>query len=147
MISDAALAYRQVSGQNPVRLVILLYEQLIDDLRRCVVALQSNEIEKRTVEMGHALLVLGHLQSALDLEKGGDVALNLERFYTLLRSSLLEAQAHASAAPLQEQISHLISLREAWLEVERTSAAASQDQRAPSTVDEDTMKPGGEWNV
>jgi flagellar secretion chaperone FliS len=141
--ADPALAYRQASGQapSPVRLVILLYEQLIEDLRQSTIALRSHDVEKRTADIGHALLIIGRLQSALDLEEGGEVASNLEHFYTLLRASLLDAQAHASLEVLNQQISHLLALREAWIEVEKTSRSSSASQADAPTVNT------GDWNV
>ncbi len=55
------------------------------------------------------------------MERGGEVAKNLDRFYTLVRSRLLQAQIQASAEILEEQIDLLLSLRETWQEVERRS--------------------------
>jgi hypothetical protein len=43
----------------------------------------------------------------------------------LLRASLLEAQINASKTILETQITNLLSLREAWIEVERTSRASA----------------------
>jgi len=55
----------------------------------------------------------------------GEVAKNLEHFYTLLRASLLEAQINPSKTILETQITNLLSLREAWIEVEHTSRASA----------------------
>jgi len=43
----------------------------------------------------------------------------------LLRASLLEAQINPSKTILETQITNLLSLREAWIEVERTSRASA----------------------
>ena len=58
-------------------MVVLLYDQLIKDLRRA--AAKMNDIEARTRELDHALKVLGQLQGTLDLTQG-EVASNLDRF-------------------------------------------------------------------
>lgn len=120
---DARSSYREAfaQGARPLQLVILLYEQSIQDLHRALAALQRGDIETRTRQINHALVVIGHLQGSLDMEQGAQVARNLQRFYQLLRDSLVEAQTKQSVTILQEQISHLLLLRDAWIEVERTT--------------------------
>jgi flagellar secretion chaperone FliS len=124
---DARLAYRQatVGGASPVRLVILLYEQAIEDVRRALAALERGDIEARTRNINHALLVVGQLQSTLDKVQGGEVARNLERLYQQLRAGLLEAQRRQSEAVLQRQMTDLMLVHAAWCEVERTESGAS----------------------
>ena len=120
---NAGLTYRETSvqGASPVRMVVLLYEQAIADVRRALAAQQRGDIEGRTREINHVLLVIGYLQATLDKDQGGPVALNLERFYEHLRAGLIEAQFEQSAGLLEQQISHLVQVCEAWREVEQTS--------------------------
>ena len=134
MQMDARSSYREsaVRGANPVQLVIFLYEQAIEDLRRAIVALRKSDIEARTRAINHALVVIGHLQGSLDLERGGAVAQNLATFYSLMRGSLVQAQLEQSAIILEEQIGYLIFLHEAWLEVNRSTLAP--DARPAASV-------------
>jgi flagellar protein FliS len=120
---DAISSYREanVRGAKPVRLVICLYEQAIGDLRRAIIALETGAIETRTREINHALKVIAQLEGSLDMERGGDVARNLGRFYGMLRRGLTEAQMRQSSSLLQQQISQLVEVHEAWLEVERAT--------------------------
>jgi len=97
----------------------VLYEQLVKDLRRAGAAMEKNEIEIRTREIDHALLVVGRLQGTLDVRGGGEVARNLGRFYSVLRGSLLEAQVQASREVLGDLVTQLLALRDAWEEVDR----------------------------
>jgi flagellar secretion chaperone FliS len=129
------LSYREaaVRGASPVRLVILLYEQAIEDLRRALAAHQHSDIEGRTQQINHAILVLGHLQSTLDKDKGGSVAQNLERFYNQVRSALVDAQYRQSTAALQEQITYLMQVHDAWCEVERRESERSNSGSEIST--------------
>lgn len=125
---NAGSSYREaaIRGASPVRLVLCLYEQAIADLRRASMALEKRDVEERTRNINHALLVIAQLQGSLDMERGGEVARNLQRFYHVVRSGLLEAQVKQSARIVDQQISLLGSVHEAWQEVERvTSAPAS----------------------
>jgi flagellar protein FliS len=121
---DAKSSYREgaVRGASPVRLVICLYEQAIEDLRLAVIALERGDIEARTRGINHALMVIAQLQGSLDMERGGDVARNLSRFYSLVRAGLTEAQLKQSGRILEQQVSQLVLVHEAWLEVERVTA-------------------------
>lgn|ERR1700682_1477952 len=156
MQMDARSSYREsaVRGANPVQLVIFLYEQAIEDLRRAIVALRKSDIEARTRAINHAVVVIGHLQGSLDLERGGAVAQNLVMFYNLMRGSLIQAQLEQSAVIIEEQIGYLIFLHEAWLEVERRAPAPQATSAAPlraakeKSTDISTLgETVGEWNA
>jgi len=136
-------AYREdaARGARPVRLVVLLYEQMIEDLRQAVNAIQQNNVELRTNKINHAIFVIGYLQSSLNKEAGGQVALNLERFYDQLRENIVKAQFCVSRAILSQQITDLLTLREAWSEVERAEAAVPNSKLAPLTADEASSTP------
>ncbi len=134
-------------GASPVRLVICLYEQALEDLRRAVIALEKGDIEARTRGINHAVKVIGQLQGTLDMERGGEVAKNLERFYIVVRAGLVEAQLKQSARILEQQISQLVLIHEAWLEVERATVAQTSGptQTSPALSIPDT--PFSDWNA
>jgi flagellar protein FliS len=120
-----------------VRLVICLYEQAIEDLRQAVIALQHADIAARTSRINHALLVIAQLQGTLDMERGGKVARNLERFYGVVRGGLIEAQQKQSAKILEQQILQLAMVHEAWLEVERATASPQSPSPEPRRASPD----------
>jgi flagellar protein FliS len=122
---NPGLSYREtaVAGASPVKLVILLYEQAMEDLRRAIAAHSRGDIEGRTREMNHAILVIGHLEATLDPEQGGKVAANLALFYRHLRAELVEAQCKQSLTGMEQTISQLSQVHAAWCEVERATAA------------------------
>jgi flagellar secretion chaperone FliS len=131
---DARTSYREVAarGASPVRLVICLYEQVIDDLRQAVLALENGQIELRTRKINHAITVIGQLQGSLDMERGGEVARNLESFYTVVRAGICEAHLKQSVQILEREIAQLVMVYEAWLEVERATETAAEPTEAIS---------------
>lgn len=146
---DARLSYRQAAtrGARPLQLVILLYQQGIDDLRRAVAAMQRNDIEARTREINHALEVIGQLQGTLDREEGGEVATTLDRFYDQVRAGLVEAQFRQSVAALEQQLSHLMMVHDAWCEADRSTAATAHQSTTSQTPAEDESRSFAEWNA
>jgi len=136
-LTNPRTAYREndVRGATAVRLVVLLYEQLVQDLRQALQAIEQNDIELRTKRINHAILVIGHLQSPLDFANGGKVAQDLDHFYNVLRQNLVQVQFHPSRAGLSQQITDLLAVREAWTEVERAekTLVATADMTAIAT--------------
>jgi flagellar biosynthetic protein FliS len=108
-----------VRGASPVGLVVRLYEQMIEDLRQAAKAIVQNDVERRTKRINHAILVIGHLQSSLEFVNGGKVARDLSHFYDVLRQSLVQAQFYPSKWRITQQITDLLAVREAWMQVER----------------------------
>ena len=119
-MTNARTAYREndVRGATSVRLVVLLYDQLIQDLIRAAHAIEQDDVELRTKMLNHAILVLAHLQSPLDFAKGGKVAKDLDNFYNLLRHNLVQVQFHPSKLAICQQITDVQALRAAWIEVD-----------------------------
>jgi len=148
-MTDARNTYRESAarGANPVRLVVLLYEQLAEDLRQAVKAIDDRDIESRTNRINHAILILGYLQSRLDMERGGQVARNLERLYNVFRENFLQAQMQTSKALLLERIADLLSLRDAWSEVERAETAASQEAPSGANLSSSSQQGTTSWKA
>ena len=64
MSVDPKREYREaaVRSATPVRLIDMLYEAAIEDLRRMSAAMGANDIQRRTDEAHHFLQVLNQLQ-------------------------------------------------------------------------------------
>jgi flagellar protein FliS len=146
---DARSTYRETAtrGASPVRLVICLYEQAIEDLRKAVIAQEKGDIEARTRGINHALMVVAQLQGSLDMLRGGDVAKNLARFYSVVRAGLLDAQVQQSTRILAGQIAQLATVHEAWLEVERIATLANFTEPAPSAPVNNSPSSRQGWNA
>ena len=69
------------------------------------------------------------------MERGGKVARNLVRFYETLRANLWEAHLHGSREKLSQQITDLLTLREAWAEVDRAESACAVPRLVPLSKD------------
>ncbi|MFY9561108.1 MAG: flagellar export chaperone FliS [Terriglobales bacterium] len=132
---DAIQAYREseITGDSPVRLVVLLYDQLLRDLRRARDAFEKQDTARRCQELDHALVVLAQLQGTLNLESGGEVAENLDRFYHLVRDNLVRASLEGSLELLETQWRQILAVREAWLEVENQQNPQAEKKGPPGT--------------
>ena len=122
------LSYRKtaIAGASPIGLTIVLFDTLVGDFRRGAAAIRQNDIEKRCKELNHAALVLGQLESWVDLKAGGESAEALSRFYSYLRAKMLEAAATKSATLLETQIEMILHVRSAWQQLDTTLPQASE---------------------
>jgi flagellar protein FliS len=133
-LSKMELSYRRtaIEGASPIGLMIALFDTLAGDLRRASAALRINDIETRCKELNHAALVLGQLESWLDLENGGEPARDLSRFYAYLRAKMMEASVNKSAAVLDAQIEMILHVRSVWQQFDAAPVQAEERQVAVS---------------
>lgn len=135
--SQTELTYLRAAAQNAtsVGLVIILYDLLISDLEQAIAAMAEGNVERRSEEIKHAMLVLQQLEGSLEMEKGADAAKHFSRFYSALRSKIFEAHLKSSPEILRKQIELVVDVRQAWQQVEKPNlgpAYASPELVSPS---------------
>jgi flagellar protein FliS len=125
-MSPTELAYRKTAlgGAGGLGLMIALYDTLAGDLRRAAEAERRNDIEKRCKEVNHALLVIAHLDDAINRGSGGELAQQLRAFYSALRCKMIEAQARRSPEMLEENMARILEIRAAWQKTETGDATS-----------------------
>lgn len=125
------LTYRRssIAGASAIGLMIALFDTLAGDLRRAATALRKNDIETRCKELNHGTLVLGQLESWVDLKNGGESAQTLSRFYAYLRAKMMEAAITKSAKLLETQIDMLLHVRSA---LQQLDASPPQGAEMPA---------------
>jgi flagellar protein FliS len=120
-MNNPALYYREsaVRSASPVGLVAILYEEVIRSLRKAQRALRQGDIEQRTMELSHAIRVVGYLQSVLNFEQGGTVARNLSDFYNAARTAMLQANSDGGDSILESLAGDFANLTGAWRQVDQ----------------------------
>jgi flagellar protein FliS len=118
------LTYRKtaIGGASGFGLLVALYDTLAGDLRRAAEAERGNDLERRTAELNHALLVIAHLEDWLMRGSNGELAEYLVVFYRSMRCRIIEAQARRSAEMLEQQMAEVLKIREVWQRVELGSS-------------------------
>lgn len=114
--AHAADAYRrtQVQSGTPLELVVMLYDGALRFLSQAQEAVDRRDIRSRHAALDKALAIVGHLQTTLDTDRGGAVAVELDRLYRYISERLLDCAAHNDPAALQEAARLLTHLRDAW---------------------------------
>ena len=115
-----AAKYRQtqVDTASPTQLVVMLYDGAIRFLSLARQKMGPGDLVARNTLLLKAQNIITHLISSLDIERGGDVAVNLQRLYTFMLLRIVEANVHDRTAPIDEVVGLLRELRESWVEVD-----------------------------
>jgi flagellar secretion chaperone FliS len=114
----------QTETSSPTKLVVMLYDGAVRFLSLARDKMASGDLEARHTYLVKAQRILGELLSALDFEKGGEVAKNLQRIYTYMLQQLVDANLNDRVEPIDEVIRLLRDLRESWAEVDKAMQAA-----------------------
>ena len=131
--AHAANAYRrtQATAGTPLELVVMLYDGALRFLSDAQEAMSRRDIRARHVALDKTLAIVGHLQSTLDTERGGNVAFELDRLYSYISGRLLEGAARNDPKAFDEATSLLANLRDAWHSI----ATAPPQTASPALAD------------
>jgi len=112
----AAQAYRRVESESrsPLELVVMLYDGALRFVNDARVAHARKDLRARAVAISKTLAIIGELQNTLDIEKGGDVAEQLDNLYTYINSRLLDVTMKQDISACDEVHKLLSTLREGW---------------------------------
>ncbi len=120
-------AYRrgQVSSAAPLRIVVLLYEAAIQSCRTGLT--RYDEPRARGESLGRAHGIVSELFSALNHEKGGEIAANLDALYRFVLESITRANVQGDREALRSVIQVLETLLSGWREIEAHGLAESAE--------------------
>lgn len=116
----------QVEAEDSLGLVIKLYDGAIGFLQRGADAIGRRDFSSAAEPVRRAGDIIGELQAVLDLDLGGEVAVNLDRIYSYCRRRILEGNLQSDPAPLMEIADLLAPLRDAWAEAREKQSAMSE---------------------
>lgn len=134
MTRDAAQSYRIQSAltASPARQVALLLDRAVASLKEAIRAIESGEIERRCRANARAMEILGQLAMALDFDKGGEIARNLDQLYRFMLARLPQVDLLNDRQAAQDVISLIEPLRRSWHEL---ADQISQKQRVAMPSD------------
>lgn len=119
MYGKSVSAYQKtnVETADPKKLVVMCYDGAIFNLKMAKERYMEKNFEAKASALSKAMLIIGELNSALDTEKGGEVALNLKAIYEYILRRLTEGDMHGDLTAFDEAIHMLGELAQAWKEI------------------------------
>jgi flagellar protein FliS len=112
-------AYQQVGVMtaDPKRLVLMCYEEAIRNLMIAKAKYISHDYEEKARALIKAEDFICALNSALDFEKGGEIASNLHALYNYIMHRLTEADLQRDLKAIDHIVWMLVELKAAWEDI------------------------------
>ena len=104
----------KVEHENPERLIALLYEKACSLVRQAGNALDADNMEVFHESTTHATQIVLALRGILDMESGGETAIQLSETYGAIAGALFKTKRSKSKAELGKLYEALCELRSAW---------------------------------
>ncbi len=138
-------AYKKASVNtlDQTKLIIMLYDGAIKNASFAVEHMKSGQIEKVHDCLIKTKNIVTELMATLNMDKGGDIAKNLQSLYSYMFSQLIEANMNKKTEPVVIVIDLLKELRAAWTQI---NSKKKNDANSHNTPGKD-MKQNNQENA
>lgn len=111
----------EVLGASPARLIPLMYQNLLVNLKRGAVHIRNGDINGKFEALSTAQDIVYELLSALDFEQGGEIAPRLASLYAFWVKEISEAGRQLQPDRLERVAGMVASIHESWAEAVRVT--------------------------
>jgi|1185.fasta_scaffold682501_2 flagellar protein FliS len=118
----AAYRHREVAAATPGRLLLMVYDHILANLARATVAHNNKLIEARVEAVAKARDGIAELLATLDMEKGGQIAIQLNSLYSFVLAELLDAGLKFEEKKVSRMAAMIRELREAFAVIVESTA-------------------------
>jgi flagellar protein FliS len=124
-----------IESASPHKLVLMLYDALLKQLRIAKLHLERGEIGPKAAAISKAMALIDQgLRPGLDLERGGSIAAQLLALYDYSTERLFQANLKNDVKPVEEVIRLIEPIRGAWATINPDAAlSGSGPGNAPGT--------------
>lgn len=108
--------YKTVGAESasPHKLIQMLFDTYLVRVDQATLAIENQDMNAKGTAISKALAIMGGLEEGLDLEKGGELAENLQSLYRYVRQRLLVATDKNDAEALKEARELIFQIKGAW---------------------------------
>lgn len=117
-----------VSTLDQKKMIVMLYDGAIKFLSIAVNKMNAGEAYEAHTNLIRGKSIVAELLASLDMDKGGDIAMNLQRLYAYMFNTLIDANMDRDVTRILEVVELLKQLREAWKVVESPKQSANPAQ-------------------
>ena len=126
-------AYKKASVNtlDQTKLIIMLYDGAIKNASFAVEHMKSGQIEKVHDCLIKTKNIVTELMATLNMDRGGDIAKNLQSLYSYMFSQLIEANMNKKTEHVVIVIDLLKELRAAWTQINSKKKNDAKTQNTP----------------
>lgn len=103
-----------VADADPHQLISIIFKHILANVAIASGAITRNEIENKGKCITKAIALVGELQDSLDMEKGGEISINLFELYDYIVRCLLQANLNNDSEKLDEVKKLITEIKEGW---------------------------------
>jgi flagellar protein FliS len=103
-----------VATADNIQLIQMLFDGLIESLAAAKGHIQNHNIEEKSKSLSRAGRIVVGLQGALDFERGGELAQNLNELYAYVTRRLFHVNAYNDLTVLAEVQGLIQDIAQAW---------------------------------
>ena len=107
----------RVEGANPHQLVTILYDELLKALDAMAAAMARNDYVQRGERQARALRLISGLETSLDFDQGGDIAIGLAKIYREARRLTVAAGRENDVTLVERAREMLGEVAQAWEQI------------------------------
>ena len=107
---------------DPHKLVVMLIDGLLDEIARAEGHILGRRYEHKGKSISKCLDILSGLDAALDMDEGGDVAVNLHHLYDYCANTLYNISISNDVEELATVVNVMENLKEGWANIGRDAA-------------------------
>lgn len=103
-----------LADASPHYLIQMLMDGFLARVNTAKGAMVRSDMEAKGIYISRAMAIIGGLNEALNLEKGGEIALNLSQLYDYMNRRLLQASYENNVEILDEVTSLMREVKAGW---------------------------------
>ena len=115
-----------VATADNIQLIQMLFDGLLESLAAASGHIQNKSIEDKSKALARAGRIVVGLQGALDFERGGELAQNLNELYAYITRRLFHVNAYNDLTALEEVKTLIKDISQAWQTLPSLLGASSQ---------------------
>ncbi|QXO18287.1 MULTISPECIES: flagellar export chaperone FliS [Vibrio] len=105
----------QAAAATPHQLVVMLIDGLLDEVERVRGHIQMGRLAAKGTGINKCMNILIGLDSALDLDNGGELAQNLHQLYDFCQVELYQASVNNDVERLGAVESVMENIKQGWM--------------------------------
>ena len=114
----SARATSSVHGASPHKLIALLFDACQENLATAKGSMERKEVKQKAEAIKKALDIIVRLQAALDFEKGGKSAYDLDALYTFSTNRRALANALNDITMIDEVYRVIAEIKAGWSQID-----------------------------
>ncbi len=106
-----------IETASPHKLISMLLDGALGALAKAKGACERKSIEERTSHLNKATEIITGLKGSLDLDKGGEVAGNLDALYDYMLGGVFQSNRSNDPEKIQEEMNIILEIKQGWSEM------------------------------